>query len=240
VGEPGILHVPLADLRGDPDQPRSGPLDREALDALKSSMAQLGRTVQYVTVSANDDGSFRVLSGHRRVQAAAELGWHWLPAVLVDDVEGDTDRLLRQIAENCARAGLRPAELCDCINQLRDRVEAPEIARATGVSLRTVYNYLSILEHPDLVDGLRTGRSLRSVLSEVAARRERATAGVESDRAPVSSPAVPVRRLRRSAQQLAAAWSRLDPSEQQELAAILRPLLERLERLDRSGSIATR
>lgn len=219
--EPGIRHISLGDLRSDVNQPRLGTGDRDALDALKASMAELGRTVQYVTVSPNTDGSWRVVSGHRRVQAAAELGWHWLPAVVIDDVANEQDRLLRQIAENSARAGLRPHELCDAIGQLGDVVDPPAIARATGVSIRTVYNYLAILEHPDLVQVLRSGRSLRSVLTEVARRNQCRTGESPEPVKPAS-----VRKVRRSVDQLVTSWSGLGLAERRRLAGRLRPLLD--------------
>lgn len=215
-----MQNVALSDLRVDAQQPRQGPGDRAALDSLKDSMAHLGQTVQHVTVSQTVDGTYRIVSGHRRVRAAAELGWEWLPAVVVEDSGDDVDRLLRQIAENCARAGLLPIELCDAIDQLRGRVEPADIARATGVSLRTVYNYLAILEFPDLVEALRRGRSLRAVLVEVATR------GRADGRRPLS---ISVRRVRRSVDQLTAAWSGLDAAERSRLAARLRPLLDAVD-----------
>jgi len=220
VSDPDLRNLPVSILRVDVRQPRNGPGNRAALDALKDSMAQLGRTVQHVTVSPTGDGSYRIISGHRRVQAAIELGWEWLPAVIVEDSDDDAERLLRQIAENCARAGLLPIELCEAIAQLRDRVDPAEIARATGVSLRTVYNYLAILDHPDLVETLRQGRTLRAVLADVAARGK-------ADNARKAS--ISVGRIRRSVEQLINAWGDLDPDERSRLASRLRPLLDSIE-----------
>lgn len=232
MDDPGIRQIPLAELSADDSQPRHGEGDAKALDALKASMDQLGRTVQYVTVSPRDGGGYRILSGHRRVRAARELGWEWLPAVVVDDVANEVDRRLRQIAENTARAALRPIELCEAIDELSGRVEPAQIARATGVSLRTVYNYLGILEHPDLVEALRHGRALRAVLADVAARNQAAGAPATGPAAAPTSATrrAAHRRARRSVAHLREVWAALDEDHRKELAAELQSLLEGPER----------
>lgn len=191
-------------------------------------MSELGRTVQYVTVSPLAEGGFRIVSGHRRVRAARELGWDWLPVIVVDDVADSADRRLRQIAENSARAALKPIELCEAIDQLRAEVEPARIAGATGVSLRTVYNYLGILQHPDLVDALREGQALRGVLAVVAARNRaaeagRAAAGADGERARRQHEAR--RTAKRSVASLREVWSTLDEEQRLAMAEELRALL---------------
>lgn len=228
MDEPGLQRIAVSQLQPDEGQPRHAEGDRRALEALKASMQQLGRTVQYVTVSPLPDGSYRIVSGHRRVQAARELEWDWLPAIVVDDVADDVDRRLRQIAENSARAALRPIELCEAIEELRDRVEPPAIAGATGVSLRTVYNYLAILEHPDLVDQLREGRALRSVLAEAAARRKSGPLIGTPPDGPAPGPQArqaAKRKAQRSLERLREAWTVLDDDLRRVLAEQLRDLL---------------
>lgn len=216
MGGTEVRLIALENLREDHSQPRDGMGDRAALEALKDSMARLGRTVQHVTVNDRGDGTYTIVSGHRRVQAAAELGWDWLAAVVVDDVAGDVDRLLGQLAENCARSALRPVELCEAVAQLRDRVDPPTIAEATGLSVRTVYNYLSIIEHPDLVDALRT-RSLRWVLAQVAARNQNDPGGTTASQA--------AHRALRSVRQLTEVWPELSESERAEVFCLLSELL---------------
>ncbi len=211
-----IVDVPLSDIRFDDGQPRIE-IDPDQLAFLQESMRQLGRTVQYITVARREDGTYLLLSGERRVRAARALEWHHLPAVVVDEPAAPADRLLRQVAENTARTTLQPAELCAAIDRARVSAGPADIAAAIGLSLRTVYNYLSILEHADLVDALRRGRTLRSVLAEVAARAE-----PPGQVAPLAgSPP----RLRRAIGQLEAAWPSLDDSTRAELAARLLPLL---------------
>jgi ParB family transcriptional regulator, chromosome partitioning protein len=216
-----LVDVPLSDIRFDERQPRTE-IDPEQLGLLQESMQKLGRTVQHITVARNEDGTFLLLSGERRVRAAQSLGWHHLPAVVVEEAPDPAQRLLRQVAENTARANLRPAELCAAIDQARQSAGPAEIAAAIGLSLRSVYNYLSILEHPHLVAGLRQGRSLRSVLAEAAALSE---ASEQTPPSVVSSPL----RIRRSVTQLEAAWPSLDDATKVEIAVRLRALLESLE-----------
>jgi len=214
-----VVDVLLSEICFDDSQPRAE-IDPELFARLQESMRQLGRTVQYITVARRDDGTYLLLSGERRVRAAQALGWHYLPAVVVDEPAEPSDRLLRQVAENTARATLQPWELCAAIDRARMSAGPSDIAAAVGLSVRTVYNYLSILEHSDLVDALHQGRTLRSVLAEVAARAE---PSAQSEPTP-SAPSV--LRLRRSVRDLEAAWPSLDEETRADLAARLRPLLD--------------
>jgi len=215
-----IVDVPLSDIHFDDAQPRVE-IDPDQLALLQESMRQLGRTVQYITVARQPDGAYLLVSGERRVRAARALGWHHLPAVVVDGPGEPADRLLRQVAENAARVGLRPSELCGAIDRARRSAGPADSAAAMGLSLRTVYNYLSILEHTDLVEALGRGRTLRSVLAEVANRTAASEPAVPT---PVTSPSP--HRLRRSVGRLEAAWPTLDDATKAELAARLRPLLD--------------
>ncbi len=217
-----VVDIPLSTIHFDDSQPRAD-IDPDQLALLQESMRQLGRTVQYITVSGRADGSYLLLSGERRVRAARALGWHYLPAVVIDEPAEPTERLLRQVAENAARSTLRPAELCGAIDRARTVAGPAEIAGAVGLSVRTVYNYLSILEHPDLVEALRQGQTLRSVLAEVAARAEPTG---PADPIPVQAPSPP--QLRRSVDHLETAWPLLDDDIRYELASRLRPLLDSL------------
>jgi len=218
--EDRIVNVPLADICFDKAQPRVD-IDQDQLGLLQESMRRLGRTVQYITVAERDDGSYLLVSGERRVRAALALGWLHLPAVVVPAPAEPGDRLLRQVAENTARATLRPSELCDAIGRARGSAAPADIAAAVGLSVRTVYNYLSILEHPDLVEALRQGRTLRSVLAEVAVRSEPPEPATPT---PVGVSLPP--RLHRSISQLEAAWPSLDDATKVDLAARLRLLID--------------
>ncbi len=215
-----IIYVPLSKIHFDDAQPRDE-IDPDQLVLLQESMRKLGGTVQYITVARREDNTYLLVSGERRVRAALALGWHNLPAVVVDEPADPAERLLRQVAENAARATLRPSELCGAIDRARMTAGPADIAAAIGLSLRTVYNYLSILEHPDLVEALRQGRTLRSVLAEVAARAEPAGQAEPESGVVPSTP-----RLRRSVRQLEEAWPSLDASIRAELAVRLRPLLD--------------
>ncbi|MDQ6946456.1 MAG: ParB/RepB/Spo0J family partition protein [Actinomycetota bacterium] len=236
MAEDSIVNVALGDIHFDDAQPRLD-IDEDQLGLLQESMRQLGRTVQYITVARREDGTYLLMSGERRVRAARALGWHHLPAVVVPAPAEPGERLLRQVAENTARAMLRPSELCDAIGRLRGSAGSTDIAAAVGLSVRTVYNYLSILEHPDLVEALRHGRTLRSVLAEVAVRSEPPEPETPTS---VGVPLPP--RLHRSISQLEVAWPSLDDATKVDLAARLRllidpsPLSETGDRLVNGGS----
>jgi len=212
-----IEQVPLDRVRLDPEQPRQA-VDEAELGLLRASMSELGRTVQYITVAPEADGSWRLLSGERRVRAAQSLGWAWLPAVVVDDPTDAPTRFVRQVAENAARSPLRPWELCQAIDRMRGMAGPSEIAAATGISVRTVHNYLTVLEHPHLVEALRGGKSLRSVLA--AATDTGADTGAAGP-----SPQRSLRAARRATTTLVSTWDQLAPSERAALLAVLRPLL---------------
>lgn len=159
-----VVEVALNRLCFDEGQPRQT-IDATELDLLASSLAAVGRTMQLITVRRGMKGTWVVVSGERRVRAARKLGWKSLPAVVDEGIDDPTERLVAQVAENTARAPLSPAELGAAVARLRDQGRsANEIAAGTGLSIRTVYNYLGVLEHPDLVSALADGASLRAVL----------------------------------------------------------------------------
>ena len=76
------LAVPVASLVLDPANARRHP--QRNIDAVKRSLSEFGQRVPLVV---QKDGMI-VRAGNARLQAALELGWEYVAAVVVDDAEG--------------------------------------------------------------------------------------------------------------------------------------------------------
>lgn len=219
-GEPGggaFIEVPLNRIRFDRTQPRRE-IDPESLEELARSMAALGRAAQAITVRRLSASWYQVVAGERRVRAAQRLGWSTLPAVVVDDLDDPLTRLCHQLAENVARSDLTPAELCGAVARLREAgMSAEAIADATGLSRRSVYNYIAVSQRPELVARLEAGEPLRAVLADLAGGR-----GTPRQRRPRRPATV----ARRRVEELCRLWADLDEADRRELAGRLRDLLD--------------
>jgi len=87
--------------------PRLRALSHERVDALKASLEEVG-LLNPINVCAQAEGVMLLAAGAHRLQAARELNWEWIPAVVMDGPE--VDRMLVEIDENLCRSELSPAE----------------------------------------------------------------------------------------------------------------------------------
>jgi ParB family chromosome partitioning protein len=104
--------------------------------------------LQPLTVEPNPDkpGSFRIIAGHRRYQAALNAGLDMVP-VSVRQGRADVAPEELMLVENLHREGLNPMEKADAMGALRARgYTAARIARSVGLSEATVGFYLALLE----------------------------------------------------------------------------------------------
>ena len=83
-------------------------VDEAAVQHIAESMQQQGQLYP-VQIRTIEPGRFRLVAGAHRVAAARKLGWAYIEAFLVDDLEEGEARLL-EIDENLCRAELRPIE----------------------------------------------------------------------------------------------------------------------------------
>lgn len=86
---------------------RIRPLNRDYVAELKTSIGNVG-LLNPISVYARADGTMTLTTGAHRLQAAKELGWESIPAILLHG--SDIDRELAEIDENLCRLELGPAE----------------------------------------------------------------------------------------------------------------------------------
>lgn len=121
-------------IEPNPRQPRQQ-INRAALEELKASISARG-ILQALLGIRNENGRVTLIAGHRRWQAAKELGLARVPVILVENREGGADRLVDAIIENVQRENLSPWEEGESYRQLANEFgwEHKQIAASIGKS----------------------------------------------------------------------------------------------------------
>lgn len=141
--------VPVADIDVDPDQPRRS-FDSESIAELASSIEAYGLLCP-ILVKLNAGGTYKLVSGERRLRACKALGLESIP-VIIDSDDGDVSvTLAKQLVENIQRTDLNPMEKALAVGQMRDRysLSVREIAAQLGISKSSVQRSIELLELPD-------------------------------------------------------------------------------------------
>ncbi len=146
VGTIGLL--PISQISPNPFQPRLD-FDPESLQELKESIIQKG-VVQPITVRRKPDGNgFELISGERRLRAAAEAGFTEIPAYVLD-VKTNRDMIELALIENIQRKNLNPIEIALSYQRLADEcgLTQEEIAQRVNKDRTTVTNFIRLLKLP--------------------------------------------------------------------------------------------
>lgn len=141
--------VPLADIDVDPDQPRRS-FDSESIAELAASIEAYGLLCP-ILVKLNAGGTYKLVSGERRLRACKALGLETIP-VIIDPDDGDVSvTMAKQLVENIQRTDLNPMEKALAMGQMRDRFDLSvrEVASQLGISKSSVQRSLDLLELPD-------------------------------------------------------------------------------------------
>ena len=158
-------YIPVSDIDLDPDQPRRV-FDEQALNELAESIKTYG-VLSPVLVSVSAGGTYRLISGERRLRACKLISLEAIPAI-VDYEDDDQETIFcKQIVENLQREDLSPMERALAIGQLRERfsLSVREISRRLGLSKSNVQRSLDVLALPDdLQAALIAGASESKVL----------------------------------------------------------------------------
>lgn len=139
--------VPLERLLADPDQPRKL-FAEEALTELADSLRAQGMRQPITAYYDDSQERFVVISGERRLIAAARAGLAEVP-VLVERRPGtEGDKLVLQLAENLVREDLTVPEAAHALARLRELRPGDwlEVARRHGIGRRWAYQYLEHLK----------------------------------------------------------------------------------------------
>lgn len=153
---PTPLSAPVDAISTNPYQPRAS-MDEEQLEGLADSIRENG-LLQPLLVQRDGD-QYRLIAGHRRLEAARLAGLQEVPIILRSET-GDNPLLLA-LVENLQRADLSPLDEAAAYRELSRRfgLSTEEIATRTGKSRSTVANSVRLLDlMPEVKDLLGQGR----------------------------------------------------------------------------------
>ncbi|MBN1484638.1 MAG: ParB/RepB/Spo0J family partition protein [Chloroflexia bacterium] len=158
-----LIYLDTSQIQADPQSIRQDTGDTRGLS---ESIAEQG-LLQPIGVIHMWGDTYRVVFGHRRLEAARQLGWQQIPCLLL---ETNPDELLvPQLVENLQRLDLNDLEKAQAMERLRQRFEAEQphlssgeldemTGHAIGLSDRSVRRYLSLLElSPIIQEWIRQG-----------------------------------------------------------------------------------
>src|SRR5918996_1046334 len=149
-GRAGPTEIPLASIRPTPQHPRRHFHEAE-MATLVASIREHG-VLQPILVTETLDG-YQLVTGERRVRAAAAAGLERIPAI-VRDLD-DQHRLELALVENLQREDLDPIDAAHGFRRLIDDFgfTHEQIASRVGRARSTVANTLRLLELASVVQG---------------------------------------------------------------------------------------
>jgi ParB family chromosome partitioning protein len=173
----GVTQVPVENIRRNPRQPRVQ-FNAQELEELATSIREHG-ILQPLVVSPGEDGSYVLIAGERRLEAARKAGLRTVPVV----IRHATDQQLLELAliENVQRADLNPLEEAEAFRHLIDEfgLSHEAVAARLGKSRVAVTNTLRLLEAAPavkqaLVDGKISEGHARALLALPSLRAQEA------------------------------------------------------------------
>ncbi|MEI7590959.1 MAG: ParB/RepB/Spo0J family partition protein [Deltaproteobacteria bacterium] len=170
--EKGILyHLPIIDIRRDPDQPRKY-MDAQALEELAASIKQLG-ILQPVLFREGDrsQGYVFLVAGERRFAAAKMAGLLSMPGMFVDGSPSEI-----ALVENLQRQDLTVIEEAEALGRLVDNMNYTheQAAGVIGKSRQMVTDIMSLTRLPqEIRDDCRSNpKCPRQILVEIARKKQ--------------------------------------------------------------------
>ena len=174
-GEGGITQVPVESIQRNPRQPREN-FDVNELENLAASIREHG-VIQPLIVAPGKAGSYTLIAGERRLQAARKAGLKTVPVV----IRHATDQQLLELAliENIQRADLNAIEEAEAFHHLAKefKLSHDTIAARVGKSRSAISNTMLLLDSPAavkqaLVDGRITEGHARAMRTLPAKAQE--------------------------------------------------------------------
>lgn len=135
--------IALKRIEANPNQPRTF-FDETALVELAESIKRLG-VIQPITLRAQSNGQYLIISGERRFRAASMAGLTSIPAYV--RTVGDEQLLEMALVENIQREELDAIEIALSLHRLTEELGLTQEALSQSVGKRrsTVANYLRLL-----------------------------------------------------------------------------------------------
>lgn len=145
-----VKDLPLSSIMFDPDQPRKE-FSAQTVKDLGASI-EVNGMLQWPSVRETEqDDQYIVLFGEMRIRAVRHLGWDEVRVRVYPSsyVFTETDRLVRQVAENYARTDLTPAEVIQAFDRLEELDEdLRQSSMDFGMSQSHYYTYDRVRRHP--------------------------------------------------------------------------------------------
>jgi len=159
--------IPIDKIRPNPEQPRKNIGDiRELSDSIREKGVLEPLLVRYIP----HDDTYYIISGERRYHASKAAGLHELPCI--EKIADDAETLELALIENLQRKDLTPFEEADGLQRLADQFDYTheDIARKIGRARSSVTETLSIRLIPDGVrrECLEKGIVSKSLLLQIA------------------------------------------------------------------------
>ena len=151
-----IKEIAINQIQPNPYQPRKE-FDEEALQELADSISALG-VIQPITVNKNDDGTYTLISGERRLRAAKIAKLETIPAY-IRTASGTQEMMEMALVENIQRVDLDAISIALGYQRLMDecKLTQEEMSRRIGKKRSTIANYLRLLKLPAQIQlGLKT------------------------------------------------------------------------------------
>jgi len=144
VGEDAVLQVPVESIQRNPRQPREQ-FDAKDLNELAASIREHG-VIQPLIVSPGKEGTYTLIAGERRLEAAKLVGLRTVPAI--SRQASDRELLELALIENIQRAELNPLEEAEAYRQLTEEfgLSHEEVALRVGKSRPAVTNTMRLLQ----------------------------------------------------------------------------------------------
>lgn len=162
-----IAYISIDSIRPNPYQPRKN-FKKTALDELCESIKQYG-VIQPINVRKTTNNRYELVSGERRLRAAALAGLKEIPAIIVN--VDDNDSAIIALIENLQREDLNYLEEAEGYSNLiiEHKLTQEELAHRIGKSQSTIANKIRLLKLSPiikkiLVDNNLTERHARALL----------------------------------------------------------------------------
>ena len=152
----GVFRVPLDQIELNPNQPRKD-FDETALSELAASI-KIHDIIQPLTVSAMQNGKYKLIAGERRYRASKIAGLKDVPVYIRQ--ANDSQLLELALLENLQRENLNAIEIAISYKRLMDDLEytQEQVAERMGKERSTVTNYIRLLKlPPDIQVAVRNG-----------------------------------------------------------------------------------
>ena len=142
-------------------------IDPEYINELKDSFKEDGQW-DPILVRHSKDGTYELIAGHNRVQAAKELGWTEIEATVKDI--NDTDAMFLSLKTNLLRQEMSQREQGKVLLQIKEafQISGPELAKRIGKKKDWVNDRirLALDLHPQVAKALEDGK-IKSQIAEV-------------------------------------------------------------------------